>query len=56
MTTPTTSLSAVGSLVLTRMLTVGEKGESAANIKKDLDPLLAHRWVDAALVMVSVAV
>jgi hypothetical protein len=31
------------------MLTVGEKGESAANIKKDLDPLLAHRWKGAAL-------
>jgi len=31
------------------MLTVGEKGESTANIKKDLDPLLAHRGVGAAL-------
>lgn len=45
----TTNLSAVGSLVLTRMLTVGEKGESASNIKKDLGPLLAHRWVGAEL-------
>jgi hypothetical protein len=45
----TTNLSAVGSLILTRMLTVGEKGESAANIKKDLEPMLAHRWAGAAL-------
>ncbi len=45
----TTNLSAVGSLILTRMLTVGEKGESAANVKKDLEPLLAHRWAGAEL-------
>ena len=45
----TTNLSAIGSLVLTRMLIVGEKGESAANIKKDLDPLLSHRWAGAEL-------
>jgi hypothetical protein len=45
----TTNLSAVGSLILTRMLTVGEKGESAANIKKNLEPLLAHRWAGAEL-------
>ena len=45
----TTNLSAVDSLVLTRMLIVGEKGESAANIKKDLDSLLSHRWAGAEL-------
>jgi hypothetical protein len=49
MTTPTTSLSAVGSLVLTRMLVVGEKGELSSKIKKDLEPLLAHRWAGTAL-------
>ncbi len=43
-TTAPTNRSAVDSLVLTRMLIVGEKGESAANIKKDVGPLLAHRW------------
>jgi len=45
----TTNLSTVGSLVLTRMLIVGEKGESVANVKKDLDPLLSHRWAGAEL-------
>ena len=45
----TTNLSAVGSLVLTRMLIVGEKGELGSKIKKDLESLLAHRWVGAEL-------
>ncbi len=48
-TTTPTSLSAVSSLVLTRLLTVGEKGELSSKIKKDLEPLLAHRWAGAEL-------
>ena len=48
-TTSSTNLSALGSLVLVRLLTVGEKGEAGSKIKKDLEPLLAHRWVGAAL-------
>ena len=43
------NLSAIEFLVLTRLLVVGEKGEAGSKIKKDLEPLLAHRWVGAAL-------
>ena len=43
------SLSAVGSLVLTRLLPVSEKGEPSSKIKKDLEPLLAHRWTSEIL-------
>jgi len=42
-------LSAIGALVLTRLLPVGEKGETAAKIQKDLEPLLGHRWSGATL-------
>jgi hypothetical protein len=45
----TTKLSAIASLVMTRMLVVGEKGESTANIKKDIGPLLSDRWAGAEL-------
>jgi hypothetical protein len=48
-TTLSSNLSAIESLVLARLLLVGEKGEAGSKIKKDLDPLLAHRWVGAAL-------
>jgi hypothetical protein len=48
-TTLATNLSAIESLVLARLLPVGEKGEVGSKIKKDLEPLLAHRWVGAAL-------
>jgi hypothetical protein len=41
--------SAIKSLVVVRLLAVGEKGEAASKIKKDLEPLLAHRWESAAL-------
>jgi hypothetical protein len=47
--TTSISLSAVGSLVLVRLLPVGEKGEAGSKVKKDLEPLLAHRWTGAAL-------
>ena len=40
----TTQNSAIGSLVLVRLLAAGEGGESASKIQKDLEPLLAHRW------------
>jgi len=43
------NLSAVGSLVLARLLTAGANGDTAVKIKKDLEPLLAHRWEGAAL-------
>ena len=36
-------------LVLVRLLAAGEKGETGSKIKKDLEPLLAHRWVDGQL-------
>ena len=47
--TTSTSLSAAGSLVLVRLLPVGEKGEAGSKVKKDLEPLLAHRWTGVAL-------
>ena len=43
------SLSAVEVLVLTRLLPVGEKGETNAKIQKDLEPLLGHRWSGGVL-------
>jgi hypothetical protein len=46
---PPTELPAIGSLVLVRLLTAGEKGETRAKIQKDLEPLLEHRWSGAAL-------
>ncbi len=42
--TATTNHTAIGPLVLVRLLAAGEKGESASTIQKDLEPLLAHRW------------
>ena len=48
-TTQSTNLSALESLVLARLLPVGEKGEAGSKIKKDLEPLLGHRWLGAAL-------
>jgi hypothetical protein len=43
------SLSPVELLVLTRLLPVGEKGETPAKIQKDLEPLLEHRWSGSVL-------
>ena len=48
-TTLSTHLSALESLVLARLLPVGEKGEAGSKVRKDLEPLLAHRWVGAEL-------
>ena len=31
-------------LILARLLPVGQKGDSPARIRKDLEPLLEHRW------------
>ena len=42
-------LSPLELLILTRLLPVGEKGESPARIGKDLTPLLEHRWSGNAL-------
>jgi hypothetical protein len=42
--TSETNHSAIGPLVLVRLLAAGEKGESNTKIQKDLEPLLAHRW------------
>jgi hypothetical protein len=39
----------VGWLVLARLLAAGEKGELASKVRKDLEPLLSHRWAGAAL-------
>jgi hypothetical protein len=48
-TTSVSSLSVISSLVLVRLLTVGDKGETVAKIRRDLAPLLVHRWEGAAL-------
>ena len=48
MTTPLKT-SAIGSLILVRLLAAGEKGETAAKVKKDLGSLLVHRWSGMAL-------
>ena len=48
-TTLPTNLSALECLILARLLPVEDKGEAGSKIRKDLEPLLAHRWVGAAL-------
>jgi hypothetical protein len=45
-----TNLTAIGSLLVARLLVAGEKGESDSKIWKDLEPLLAHRWSGTALI------
>ncbi len=47
--TASPKLSAIGALVLTRLLPVSEKGETTLKIRKDLEPFLLHRWFGAAL-------
>ncbi len=42
-------LSPLELLVLARLLPAGEKGEKPAKIRKDLEPLLEHRWSGNAL-------
>ena len=49
-TTTTVNVSAIGGLVLTRLLVTRDKGETTGKIKNDLEPLLAHRWAGAALI------
>ena len=51
MTEPS-SLSPIESLVLARLLLAGEKGAKAADLKKDLEPLLGHRWSGGELTAV----
>jgi hypothetical protein len=34
----------IGELILVRLLTAGEKGELGSKVRKDLEPLLSHRW------------
>jgi hypothetical protein len=43
------TLSPIESLILVRLLPVGEKGDTTAKIQKDLEPLLGHRWSGAVL-------
>ena len=51
MTEPS-SLSPIESLVLARLLLAGEKGAKTADLKKDLEPLLGHRWSGGELTAV----
>jgi hypothetical protein len=45
-------VSPIDLLVLTRLLPAGEKGAKTADIKKDLEPLLGHRWSGTSLTSV----
>ncbi len=36
-------------LILVRLLAAGEKGELGSKVRKDLEPVLSHRWAGAAL-------
>ena len=45
-------LSPLELLVLARLLPVGEKGDNPAKIRKDLEPLLEHRWSGNVLTQV----
>jgi hypothetical protein len=42
-------ITAVGPLVLARLLPDGDKGNTVAKVKADLEPLLQHRWSGPAL-------
>jgi hypothetical protein len=42
-------ISAVGQLILVRLLTGGDKGATLTQVKKDVEPLLQHRWTGASL-------
>jgi hypothetical protein len=48
-TFPPMNLSAISALVLARLLVAGDKAQSASQIKKDFEPLLAHRLVGEIL-------
>lgn len=45
-------LSPIESLALARLLLAGEKGAKVADLKKDLEPLLGHRWPGGELTAV----
>jgi hypothetical protein len=45
-------LSPIESLALARLLLAGEKGAKTADFKKDLEPLLGHRWSGGELTAV----
>lgn len=47
--TTSPKLSAIGILILARLLPVSEKGKTAVKIQLDLEPLLQHRWSGAVL-------
>jgi hypothetical protein len=47
--TTATNVSAIGSLILLRLLVAGDKGDTSAKITKDLESLLSHRWEGRAL-------
>jgi hypothetical protein len=51
MTEPS-SLSPIEALALARLLLAGEKGAKVSDLKKDLDPLLGHRWSGGELAAV----
>jgi hypothetical protein len=42
-------ISAVGQLILVRLLTGADKGATLSQVKKDVEPLLQHRWTGASL-------
>jgi hypothetical protein len=48
-TTTPTNRSPIESIVLVRLLAVGEKGEARSRIQKDLEPFFAHRWAGTML-------
>src|SRR5437879_1469395 len=48
-TTLEPNLPALSLLILVRLLAAREKGDTLAKIKKDLEPLLVHRWAGAVL-------
>lgn len=52
MTTPESSPPPVESLILARVLLAGVKGAKAADVRKDLDPILGRRWPGAELASV----
>jgi hypothetical protein len=47
--TTSPQLSVVGLLILVRLLPVSAKGETAAKIQRDIEPLFQHRWSKSLL-------
>lgn len=48
-TAPDTEISRVGQLVMARLLAAGDAGATWNALKKDLEPLLGHRWAGSEL-------